>query len=180
MPDRGACARAICTAVSPWAVPASVKVRYRVQGNFAPMARLAARLIPVMAARNSRSRAGSAYNANIADTDILRARAGGSVLGVNAGVVQNTPGGGTGGLSGTVGSGVGGTSVGSAGVGTGTNGLVSSTLGIGSAITSFDPVLTGTLQMDRDYALSRSALNGQAVTNTNTGTANLSYQQGIQ
>src|ERR1019366_3068262 len=54
------------------------------------------------------------YNANIADTDILRAKAGGSVLGVNAGVIQNTPGGGTGGLSGTVGSGVGGTSVGSA------------------------------------------------------------------
>jgi outer membrane protein TolC len=120
------------------------------------------------------------YNLNIADTDVLRAKSGANILGVNTGVVQNTPGGGTGGLSGTVGSGSGGTSVAAGGIGTGTNGLVSSTLGIGSTITSFDPVLTGTLQMDRDYALSSSALNGQAVTNTNTGTANLSYQQGFQ
>jgi len=38
------------------------------------------------------------YNLNIADTDIWRARAGASTLGVNSGVVQNTPGGGVGGL----------------------------------------------------------------------------------
>ncbi len=40
------------------------------------------------------------YNLNIADTDILRAQAGGSTLGVNSGIVSGTPGGGTGGLSG--------------------------------------------------------------------------------
>ncbi len=34
------------------------------------------------------------YNLNIADTDILRAKAGGSILGINAGIVENTPGGG--------------------------------------------------------------------------------------
>src|SRR5207237_3223878 len=51
------------------------------------------------------------YNLNIADTDILRARAGSNILGVNTGIVQNTPGGGVGGLSGTVGSGTDGTSV---------------------------------------------------------------------
>src|SRR5580704_7585902 len=51
------------------------------------------------------------YNLNIADTDILRADAGANILGVNTGVVQNTPGGGVGGLSGVVGSGAGGTSV---------------------------------------------------------------------
>ncbi|MFZ0802521.1 MAG: TolC family protein, partial [Terriglobales bacterium] len=50
------------------------------------------------------------YNLNIADTDILRAKAGSSILGVNAGVVQNTPGGGVGGLGGQVGAGAGGTS----------------------------------------------------------------------
>jgi outer membrane protein len=120
------------------------------------------------------------YNLNIADTDILRSKSGANILGVNTGIVQNTPGGGTGGLSGTVGSGSGGTSVAAGGIGTGTNGLVSSTLGIGSPITSFDPVITGTLQMDRDYTLSSSALNGQAVTNTNTGTADVAYQQGFQ
>src|SRR5271169_544360 len=119
------------------------------------------------------------YNLNIADTDILRAEAGANILGVNTGIVQNTPGGGVGGLSGTVGSGTGGTSVAAGGVGTGTNGLVSSTLGIGSPITSFDPTLTGTLQMDRDLAESTSVLTPVPVVNTNTGTANFSYLQGF-
>jgi outer membrane protein len=119
------------------------------------------------------------YNLNIADTDILRAQAGDTILGVNAGIVQNTPGGGTGGLSGTVGSGPGGTSVGSAGVGTGTNGLVNSTLGIGAPITSFDPVLSSTLQIDRNNILSSSSF-AAASTAQNTGTANFSYLQGFQ
>jgi outer membrane protein TolC len=121
------------------------------------------------------------YNLNIADTDILRTKGGANVLGVNTGVIQNTPGGGTGGLSGTVGSGTGGTSVAAGGVGTGTNGLVTSTLGLGSPITSFDPIVTGTLQMDRSYVESTSIFtevpNGLA--NTNTGTANFSYIQGF-
>ena len=122
------------------------------------------------------------YNLDIADTDILRAKAGSNVLGVNTGIVQNTPGGGVGGLSGTVGSGTGGTSVAAGGVGTGTNGLVSSTLGIGAPITSFDPVLTGTLQMDRDFVESSSIFTQvpNGVANTNTGTANFSYLQGFQ
>jgi outer membrane protein len=121
------------------------------------------------------------YNLNIADTDILRADAGASILGVNTGIVQNTPGGGVGGLSGTVGSGAGGTSVAAGGVGTGTNGLVSSTLGIGSPITSFDPVVTGTLQMDRNYVESSSVFTQvpNGVGNTNTGTADFSYLQGF-
>jgi len=120
------------------------------------------------------------YNLNIADTDILRAKGGANVLGVNTGIVQNTPGGGTGGLSGTVGSGTGGTSVAAGGIGTGTNGLVSSTLGIGAPITSFDPALTGTLQMDRNHAESTSVFSPVPIANTNTGTANFSYVQGFQ
>jgi outer membrane protein len=119
------------------------------------------------------------YNLNIADTDVLRARAGSNVLGVNTGIIQNTPGGGVGGLSGPVGSGTGGTSVAAGGVGTGTNGLVSSTLGIGAPITSFDPIVTGTLQMDRDFAESTSLFSPVAVGNTNTGTADFSYIQGF-
>src|SRR5450756_921251 len=59
------------------------------------------------------------YNLNIADTDIWRAKAGSSILGVNSGVVQNTPGGGVGGLGSQVGSGQGGTSVAAGGAGTG-------------------------------------------------------------
>jgi outer membrane protein len=119
------------------------------------------------------------YNLNIADTDILRADAGANILGVNTGIVQNTPGGGVGGLSGTVGSGAGGTSIAAGGAGTGTNGLVGSTLGIGSPITSFDPVVTGTLQMDRNFAQSTSVFSPVPIANTNTGTANFSYLQGF-
>lgn len=121
------------------------------------------------------------YNLNIADTDLMRAKAGSNILGVNTGIVQNTPGGGVGGLSGTVGSGTGGTSTAAGGVGTGTNGLVSSTLGIGSPITSFDPIITSTLQMDRDFVESSSIFTQvpNGVANTNTGTANFSYLQGF-
>ena len=90
------------------------------------------------------------YNLNIAEADLLRAKSGANILGVNTGIVQNTPGGGVGGLGGTVGSGTGGTTVAAGGAGTGTIGLVSSTLGIGSPITSFDPALTGTLQLDKN------------------------------
>jgi outer membrane protein len=120
------------------------------------------------------------YNLNIADTDILRALAGGSTLGVNSGTVSGTPGGGTGGLSGSVGSGTGGTSAGSGGAGTGTGGLVNSTLGSGPVITSFDPVLTGTLQMDRLYTQSTSIFSPIPVANQNSGTANFSYLQGFK
>src|SRR5580704_1002393 len=119
------------------------------------------------------------YNLNIADADVLRAESGANILGVNTGIVQNTPGGGVGGLSGIVGSGTGGTSVAAGGVGTGTNGLVSSTLGIGSPITSFDPVLNGTLQMDRDFAQETTVPNLLPIVNTNTGTADFSYLQGF-
>jgi outer membrane protein len=119
------------------------------------------------------------YNLNIADTDVLRAEAGANILGVNTGIVQNTPGGGVGGLSGTVGSGTGGTSVAAGGVGTGTNGLVSSTLGIGSPITSFDPVINSTLQIDRDFTQSTSVFSPVPIANTNTGTADFSYLQGF-
>ena len=119
------------------------------------------------------------YNLNIADTDVLRAEAGANILGVNTGIVQNTPGGGVGGLSGTVGSGAGGTSVAAGGVGTGTNGLVSSTLGIGSPITSFDPVINSTLQVDRDFTQSTSVFSPVPIANTNTGTADFSYLQGF-
>jgi len=120
------------------------------------------------------------YNLNIADTDYLRAKSGANILGVNAGIVQNTPGGGVGGLGGTVGSGTGGTTVAPSGVGTGTNGLVSSTLGIGSAITSFDPVFTSTLQLDKNDTESTSVFSPVPVVGQNTYTANFAYTQGFQ
>ena len=120
------------------------------------------------------------YNLNIADTDYLRAKSGANILGVNAGIVQNTPGGGVGGLGGTVGSGTGGTTVAPSGVGTGNNGLVSSTLGIGSPITSFDPVLTSTLQLDKNDFESTTIGSLVPVVGQNTYTANFAYTQGFQ
>ncbi len=120
------------------------------------------------------------YNLNIAEADLLRAKSGASILGVNTGIVQNTPGGGVGGLGGTVGSGTGGTTVAAGGAGTGTNGLVSSTLGIGSPITSFDPQLTGTLQLDKNNTESTSPFSPVPVLAQNTYTADFAYTQGFQ
>src|SRR5271165_6307570 len=117
------------------------------------------------------------YNLNIADTDVLRARAGASTLGVNTGIVQNTPGGGVGGLGTQVGSGNGGTSLGAAGAGAGVAGLVQSTLGIGPLITSFDPVITGNVQEDRYHILPSSTFSPASPQNTTTG--NFAYTQGF-
>jgi outer membrane protein len=120
------------------------------------------------------------YNLNIADADLLRAKSGASILGINAGIVQNTPGGGVGGLGGTVGSGTGGTTVAASGIGTGTNGLAQSTLGVGAPITAFDPQITGTLQLDKNYSDSTSLFSPVPVAGTNTYTANFAYTQGFQ
>jgi len=122
------------------------------------------------------------YNLNIADTDVLRARAGATTLGVNTGIVQNTPGGGVGGLGGQVGSGTGGTTLGAGGAGAGAGGLVDSTLGFGPLITSFDPVLTGTLQEDHFSQEATSIFQGVFPGTSlaqNTGTVNFSYLQGF-
>jgi outer membrane protein TolC len=122
------------------------------------------------------------YNLNIAEADLLRAKSGATILGVNTGIVQNTPGGGVGGLGGTVGSGTGGTTIAAGGAGTGTNGLVSSTLGIGSPITSFDPQLTGSLQLDKNNTISTSVFSPApgGIIAQNTYTADLGYTQGFQ
>src|SRR5262249_45530481 len=119
------------------------------------------------------------FNLNIADADLLRAKSGASILGVNTGVVQNTPGGGVGGLGGTVGSGTGGTTVAAGGAGTGTNGLVSSTLGIGSPLTSYDPQLTGGFQLDKNETQSVSVFSPIPIVAQNTYTADLGYSQGF-
>lgn len=118
------------------------------------------------------------YNLNIADTDILRAKSGANqILGVNTGIVQNTPGGGVGGLSGTVGSGPGGTSPAAGGIGAGTSGIVNTSEGLGPLIPSFDPIISGTLQFDHARFIPTSPFVGTA---QNTTTGNFSYSQGFQ
>src|ERR1035441_2607297 len=116
------------------------------------------------------------YNLNIADTDVWRAKAGfNTILGVNNGVVQNTPGGGVGGLGTQVGSGQGGTSVGAGGAGAATSGLVQSTLGSGPPISSFDPILTGTFSIDHNTVLPSSTFSPAYPLNITPG--NFAYQQ---
>ena len=117
------------------------------------------------------------YNLNIADTDVWRAKAGASTLGVPNGIVQNTPGGAVGGLAGQVGSGPGGTSVAAGGAAAGLGGLVGSTFGLGPNITSFDPILSGTLQIDHLGIDCTSLFCGP---HQNTGTGNFTYAQGFQ
>ena len=124
------------------------------------------------------------YTLGIADTDLLRSKAGATILGTPLGVVQNTPGGGVGGIGSQIGSGTGGTTVGASGIGVGVNGIVGSTAGgfYGPPITSFDPILTGTLQEDhfsqQATSVFQGVLPGSSVA-TNTGTVNFAYQQGF-
>ena len=133
-----------------------------------------------LALENNLDIAISRYNLNIADTDVLRANAGANTLGVSLGLLQGTPGGNAGGLGGTIGSGPGGTSVsGTAGAGGGASGLVISTLGAGPQITSFDPVVTGSLQFDHNNILSASTF-ALPSTIQNSTTADFSYLQGFK
>jgi outer membrane protein TolC len=95
-----------------------------------------------LALENNLDLAIARYNLPIADTDILRTRAGASFRGVNTGVVQGTPGGGVGGFgAGAPGAGAGGTTSGAGGAGAGASGLVQSTLGVGTPVSSYDPQL---------------------------------------
>lgn len=113
----------------------------------------------MLALQNNFDIAIARYNLDIADTDLLRARAGLTYLGVNTGLVTGTLGGTTGPVAsssptattgsttgtatngstttttiqtaGAVGGGPGGTSAGAGGAGSGPNGITSSTLGAG-------------------------------------------------
>ena len=118
-------------------------------------------------------------NLDIADTDILRARAGSSLRGVSTGLVANTLGGSTSTVTG--GGGPGGTTGGAGGGGAGTSGLVLSTNGGGPLPENLDPVLTGTMQYE---ALDQQQSNllfsgGKPVLSTDTSTYNFGYNQGF-
>lgn len=132
-----------------------------------------------LALENNLDLAIARYNLSIADTDILRTKAGASVRGVATGLVQGTPGGGVGGFgTGAQGAGAGGTSGGAGGAGTGASGLVQSTLGVGAPVPSFDPVLTSNLSIEHAaFPLSNTVTTGVNSLQQNTGTANFFYQQ---
>ena len=118
-------------------------------------------------------------NLDIADTDLLRARAGSSLRGVNTGIVANT----LGGTSSTItgGGGPGGTSNGTGGTGTGASGLVLSTNGSGPVPYSMDPQLTGALEYQTQTQQQSNLLfsGGLSSLFTNTSTYNFTYAQGF-
>ncbi len=116
------------------------------------------------------------YNLPIAQMDVQRTQAGGQVRGVNTGVVQGTPGGGAGGAG--AGTGAGGTSSGAGGAGAGASGIVSSTLGTGTSVSSYDPYITAQAYMDHtSQLLTNRQLYGVPVYHVNTVLANASYSQ---
>lgn len=119
-------------------------------------------------------------NLNIADTDILRARAGSSLFGVNSGLVTGTLGSSTAAVS-AVGGGPGGTTSGSGGAGAGSSGLTLSTNGLGPAPENLDPSLQAQIELNRVKTPSQNVLfsGGLPSTDTNTDTYNFVYNQGF-
>ena len=132
-----------------------------------------------LALENNLDLAIARYNLPIADTDVLRTRAGAIFRGVNTGVVQGTPGGGIGGLgAGAPGGGAGGTTAGAGGAGAGASGLVQSTLGTGSNVSLYDPFLNINAGSEHQtLPLSNLQLNGVPTLQSNTGQANVNYFQ---
>jgi outer membrane protein TolC len=116
------------------------------------------------------------YNLPIAWTDIQRTRAGGQVRGVNTGVVSGTPGGGAGGAG--AGTGAGGTSSGAGGAGAGASGIVSSTLGTGTSVSSYDPSIFVSANIDHtSEQLTNFQVEGVSIYKVNSAQANVSYNQ---
>lgn len=116
------------------------------------------------------------YNLPIAQMDILRTKAGGVVRGVNTGVVSGTPGGqatGTG-----AGSGAGGTSTGTGGAGAGNGGLVQSTFGVGTNVSSYDPLIQAKTYSDHtSQLLTNRSVYGVSAYHLNETLGDVSYIQ---
>jgi outer membrane protein TolC len=119
------------------------------------------------------------YNLPIANTDILRTQAGGFFRGVNTGVVQGTPGGGVGGFgTGAPGAGAGGTTGGAGGAGAGASGLVQSTLGAGTAVSSYDPAILASIGAEHQTTpLANLQIYGVPSLQLNTGSSTIEFQQ---
>jgi outer membrane protein TolC len=103
------------------------------------------------------------YNFPIAQTDILRTKAGSPANGVNTAIVQGTQGG----FAASTGGG-GGSSTG-AGFSAGYGGIVTSTLGAGTTVSSFDPYLTFNGHVDHTVIQEANQfLYGVPILKTNT------------
>jgi outer membrane protein TolC len=119
------------------------------------------------------------YNLDIADTDVLRSKAGSALRGVNSGVVTNTLGGG--GTTLAAGGGPGGTVGGAGGAASGLGGIVTSTQSAGPTPETIDPSVTGTIQLERAKQLQTNVLfsGGKPSFTANTDQYNFTYNQGF-
>jgi outer membrane protein len=133
----------------------------------------------MLALENNYDIAIARINLDIADTDILRAKAGSFLRGVSTGLVTNTLGGTTQTILG--GGGPGATSAGTGGGGAGVGGLVTSTNGGGPTPEALDPVVTGQLSYEAQNAPQINTLfsGGLQVLTTDTSTYNFNYNQGF-
>lgn len=118
------------------------------------------------------------YNLDIADTDILRTKAGSVFLGVNSGLVAGTLG--SSGTTVTSGGGPGGTSQSAGGAASGTGGITLTTNGGGPTPENMDPVFSGTVQLQRQTTAELNPLfSGSSNLTQNTNTYNFTYNQGF-
>ena len=119
------------------------------------------------------------YDLDIADTDLLRTKAGFAPLGAPSGLVTGTLGGSVSIL--TTGGGPGGTTVGSGGAGSGVSGLTLTTAGAGPAPEILDPNVTGTVQFERARSPQANTLfsGGKTAITTNTDEYIFGYNQGF-
>ncbi|MGA8727901.1 MAG: TolC family protein [Terracidiphilus sp.] len=125
-----------------------------------------------LALENNYDIAISRYYLDIADTDLLRAKAGTTLRGVGATVLQNTIGGTSTTLSAS------GAPGGANGATAGSLGLVLSTDGVGPLPEIRDPVVTGTVQFERSEQPQTSAFAPRSFNNTNE--YNFAYNQGYE
>jgi outer membrane protein len=133
----------------------------------------------VLALENNYDIAIQRYNLDIADTDLLRTHAGATPLGVNAGLVTGTIGTATASLA--SGGGPGGTSVSSGGAAAGASGLALSTNQGGPLPELLDPVVAGTIQLQRETIPELSPLfTGTTRLNENQNQYNFTYTQGFE
>src|SRR6185437_9982387 len=108
------------------------------------------------------------FNLPIADTDILRAKAGSTPRGVSTGVVSGTPGGG-------------GATTGAAGAsGAGAGGIVTSTIGGGPGVPQLDPTLNANFSLDDNVQPQGNiVVSGIPTVQSHATVANFSYSQGF-
>jgi outer membrane protein TolC len=135
----------------------------------------------LLALQNNYDIAIQRLNLDIADTDLLHARAGAAgIRGISSGLVTGTQGGSTASVS-SVGGGPGGGSSGSSVAGTGPGGLSLSTNGAGPTPENFDPTLAGTIELNHAVQPESSPIfsGGLPSINQNTNTYNFSLSKGF-